>query len=76
MAEEGIERTPDSERIFREKLREQYGPECYAKLLLPEIEEAVKTKNVVLDGLYSWYEYKFLKEHPCLQVDLFLTSQE
>ena len=63
MAEEGIERTPDSERIFREKLREQYGPECYAKLLLPEIEEAVKTKNVVLDGLYSWYEYKFLKEH-------------
>ena len=63
MAEEGIERTPDSERIFREKLREQYGPECYAKLLLPEIVEAVKTKNVVLDGLYSWYEYKFLKEH-------------
>ena len=63
MAEEGIERTPDSERIFREKLREQYGLECYAKLLLPEIEEAVKTKNIVLDGLYSWYEYKFLKEH-------------
>lgn len=62
MAEEGIERTPDSERIFREKLREQYGPECYAKLLLPEIKEAVKTKNVVLDGLYSWYEYKYLKE--------------
>ena len=63
MVEEGIERTPESERIFREKLREEYGPECYAKLLLPEIEEAVKTKNVVLDGLYSWYEYKFLKEH-------------
>ena len=62
MAEEGIERTPDSERIFREKLREEHGPECYAKLLLPEIQEAVKTKNVVLDGLYSWYEYKFLKE--------------
>lgn len=63
MAEEGIERTPDSERIFRENLRKKYGPECYAKLLLPEIEEAVKTKNVVLDGLYSWYEYKFLKEN-------------
>ena len=63
MQEEGIERTPDSERIFREKLREQYGPECYAKLLLPEIEEAVKTQNVVLDGLYSWYEYKYLEEN-------------
>ena len=63
MQEEGITRTPDSERIFREKLREKYGPECYAKLLLPEIEEAVKKQNVVLDGLYSWYEYKFLKEN-------------
>ena len=60
MAEEGIERTPDSERIFREKLREKYGPECYAKLLLPDIEEALEKGNVVLDGLYSWYEYKFL----------------
>lgn len=62
MQEAGIERTPDSERIFREKLRKKYGPECYAKLLLPEIEEALKTKNVVLDGLYSWYEYKFLEK--------------
>lgn len=62
MQEEGIVRTPDSERLFRENLRKKYGPECYAKLLLPEIEEALKTKNVVLDGLYSWYEYKYLKE--------------
>lgn len=63
MAEEGIVRTPDSEREYREKLRKEYGPECYAKLLLPEIEEYVKEKNVVLDGLYSWYEYKYLKEN-------------
>lgn len=63
MQEEGIVRTPDSERVFRENLRKKYGPECYAKLLLPEIQEAVKTHNVVLDGLYSWYEYKYLEEH-------------
>lgn len=63
MQEEGIERTPDSERIFREKLRKECGPECYAKILLPEIIEASKTKDVVLDGLYSWYEYKFLEEN-------------
>ena len=63
MEEAGIVRTPDSERKFREELREKYGPECYAKLLLPEIEEAVKTQDVVLDGLYSWYEYKYLEEH-------------
>jgi dephospho-CoA kinase len=62
MAEEGIERTPDSERIFRENLRKKYGPECYAKLLLPEIKESLKNNNVVLDGLYSWPEYKFLRD--------------
>lgn len=61
MKEAGIERTPDSERIFREELRQKYGPECYAKLLLPEIEESLKSSNVVLDGLYSWYEYTYLK---------------
>lgn len=63
MKEEGIERTPDSERIFRENLRKKYGPACYAKLLLPEIEDAIKKQNVVLDGLYSWYEYKYLQEN-------------
>ena len=64
MAEEGIERTADgkSEKEFREKLRKEHGPECYAKFLDPEIKEALKTNNVVLDGLYSWYEYKYLIE--------------
>ena len=58
----GIERTEDgkSEKEFREKLRKDYGPECYAKFLEPEIKEALKEGNVVLDGLYSWYEYKYL----------------
>ncbi len=62
MQEQGIERTEDgkSEKIFRENLRKQYGPECYAKILEPEIRAALKKNNVVLDGLYSWYEYKYL----------------
>ena len=61
MAEEGIERTPDTERVFRENLRKEHGPECYAKFIYPEIEEN-SDKNIVLDGLYSWYEYKYLKD--------------
>lgn len=62
MEEAGIERTEDgkSEKEFREKLRKEHGPECYAKFLDPEIKEALKTNDVVLDGLYSWYEYKYL----------------
>lgn len=64
MEEAGIERTEDgkSEKEFRENLRKEHGPECYAKFLDPEIKEALKTNNVVLDGLYSWYEYKYLIE--------------
>ena len=64
MEEAGIERTEDgkSEKEFREKLRKEHGRECYAKFLEPEIEEAIKENNVVLDGLYSWYEYKYLIE--------------
>lgn len=62
MKEAGIERTPDgkSEKEFRENLRKEYGKECYAKFLEPEIKEALKKGNVVLDGLYSWYEYTYL----------------
>ena len=64
MEEAGIERTPDgkSEKEFREKLRRDHGPECYAKFLEPDIRKALEEGNVVLDGLYSWYEYKYLIE--------------
>ena len=33
-----------------------------SKIPMDKIEEAVKTQNVVLDGLYSWDEYIYLKE--------------
>lgn len=64
MEEAGIERTPDgkSEKEFREKLRKDHGPECYAKFLEPDIRKALEEGDVVLDGLYSWYEYKYLIE--------------
>jgi dephospho-CoA kinase len=64
MDEAGIQRSADgkTEKEFREKLREEHGPECYAKFLEPEIKEAIKEGNVVLDGLYSWYEYTYLIE--------------
>ena len=64
MEEAGIERTPDgkSEKEFREKLRKEHGKECYAKFLEKDIREEIKKGNVVLDGLYSWYEYKYLIE--------------
>ena len=36
---------------------------AYARLNLPRIDSARKDSNVVIDGLYSWEEYKFLKGH-------------
>ncbi len=64
MEEAGIERdlAGKNEKTFREKLREEHGPECYAKFLEPDIRKELENGNVVLDGLYSWYEYKYLIE--------------
>ena len=62
MQEEGIERTEDgkSEKEFRENLRKKHGPACYAILSEEEIRNSLEKTNVVIDGLYSWSEYKFL----------------
>ena len=64
MEEEGIERTEDgkSEKEFRENLRKKHGPACYAILSEKDIKEALEEGNVVIDGLYSWSEYKYLIE--------------
>ena len=51
-----------NEREVREKLRKDHGMEAYAKLNLPKIKQKLsETPNIVLDGLYSWEEYLFLK---------------
>lgn len=69
MTEEGIVITPDSQKAFRENLRKELGMGAVAILLLPKIKELAKQGNVVLDGLYSWKEYKILsKEFPNLKL--------
>ena len=78
MEEADIERTEDgkSEKEFREKLRKEHGPECYAKFLEPEIKKLIDTDNIVLDGLYSWYEYKYLIEkYPNLKLICVVTDK-
>ena len=51
----------ENERRARESLRKQYGMAAYAMLNLSRIDLALKTAPVVVDGLYSWEEYIFLK---------------
>jgi len=59
----GLELNEENERQARESLRKKHGMDAYARLSLPRIDAALKTSNVVVDGLYSWEEYTFLKGH-------------
>ena len=59
----GLELNEKNERNIRELLRQEHGMAAYAKLNLPRIDAALKHSNVVIDGLYSWEEYIFLKDY-------------
>jgi dephospho-CoA kinase len=59
---QGMELNEANERRVRELLREKYGMAAYAKLNLTRIDTALKKSGVVVDGLYSWEEYTYLKE--------------
>jgi dephospho-CoA kinase len=58
----GLESNEGNERYIRQQLREEHGLAAYAKLNLPRIDSALKSLNVVIDGLYSWEEYILLKD--------------
>lgn len=59
----GLEPGEKSERFIRELLRKEHGMSAYAKLNLPRINAALERSHVVIDGLYSWEEYVFLKDY-------------
>ena len=59
----GLELNEENERRVREQFRKEQGMAAYAKLNLPAIDSALKKLDVVIDGLYSWEEYTFLKGH-------------
>ena len=58
-----LELNEENERYIREFLRQKYGMAVYAQLSLPRIDEASKYSDIVIDGLYSWEEYTFLKNY-------------
>jgi len=62
LKERGLELNEENERKIREELRKKYGMGAFATLNIPKIDRLIKESNVVVDGLYSWTEYKILKE--------------
>ena len=63
LKESGLALTEENERTYREQLRLELGMAAMAIKIEPRILAASKTSDmVVLDGLYSWEEYVYLKE--------------
>ncbi len=66
MERRGIERTADgeSEKHFREMIRETEGKDWVVNQVVDEAWDLIEAgqKRIVLDGVYSWTEYKILKK--------------
>jgi len=58
----GLEIDEINEKTVREELRKEHGMGAMATLNVEKFDELLKISNVVGDGLYSWTEYKILKE--------------
>ncbi len=54
--------TPENERIVREELRRREGMDAIARRALPHLKSALNARpSIVIDGLYSFSEYKTLR---------------
>jgi dephospho-CoA kinase len=62
LASRGLPINEANEKAVREELRTIHGMDAFAKLSLPEIREAHAAGPLLIDGLYSWAEYKYLNE--------------
>lgn len=63
MEEAGIEITWESQQKFREEIREKEGKDFVVKRAITEAHNLIEAgqKRIILDGLYSWSEYRILK---------------
>ena len=65
MEKRGIARTEDgeSEKEFREMIRATEGKDWVVKQVIKEVNDLIAAgqKRIILDGVYSWTEYRILK---------------
>ena len=67
LKEAGLEINPENEKMMREGLREKEGKDFVVNRAIVEAKNLINAgqKRIVLDGVYSWTEYKILrKEFP------------
>lgn len=58
----GLPINEENEKAIREEIRKKIGMDAYAKLSFPLIKEKVSKGPTIIDGLYSWAEYRYLEE--------------
>ncbi len=57
----GLTINPENERVVREELRANEGMDAIARRALPHLKTALSShNNIIIDGLYSFSEYKIL----------------
>lgn len=63
MDEAGIEKTWDNQQKFREEIRQREGKDFVIKRVIKNVRDLINAgqNKIVLDGLYTWSEYKILK---------------
>lgn len=60
--EKNLDVNEQNERTIREEIRRDHGMAAMAIINIPKIDELLRVGSVVIDGLYSWSEYKVLTE--------------
>ena len=59
----GLKINPNTEKMVREDIRNIHGMGACAYLSIPEIKKVLlEKKNICIDGLYSFAEYKLLRD--------------
>ena len=64
LKEEGYELNETNEKMMREKLRREHGSDVIVTRIITQIEDLINAgqKEILADGLYSWTEFKTLKQ--------------
>lgn len=60
----GLELTESNEKLVREEIRAKEGKGAYANRIIEKIEALSENgdQTIIVDGLYSWTEYKTFKD--------------
>lgn len=63
MTKRDIPLTPEHEKHFREMIRQTEGADWVVRQVIAELRDLISAgqKRIILDGVYSWTEYKQLK---------------